>query len=170
MAAPRRVPPRIARQLRPANPTCHAHCKGRVVSHLVRSGLVGEMRVLACPGGAVSLTSYEEWSNRDPTPAVARELRRRAKPASLVRAHDLRTASRHGPELGRAAERALARARPVTPVRVVYWRVYPFRRRGVGHRLFACFRHGAGTVVFYAAPTATGTDDCPVCRRTGRSD
>ncbi len=168
MARPSAVPPVVARALRPAHPKCYRHCERETLPHTVRTALPGELRVFACPGGVVSVASYTEWSDRDPQSRLLRELRRRALPPSLVRRWDLRAASRHGPELGRTAERFLERARPVRPIRVVYWRVYPFEVRKVQHRLFACFRHGTGSVVFYAAPFDAAPGECPRCR-TGSS-
>jgi hypothetical protein len=164
VTAARRVPPIVARALRPGHPHCYRHCEDPVTARKVRTELPGTLEVYACPGGVVSVTVYTEWSDRDPTRLVARELRRRSVPTTLVRSHDLRTASRHGPELGRAAERLLARARPPRPVRSVYWRLYPFRRGTQELRLFACFRHGPGTAVWFVAPTPVGTAACPECR------
>ena len=129
------------------------------------SDLPGVIRVYACPGGAVSVTEYSEWSTRDPTKAVEEALRGATVPPSLVRRRDLRPATRHGPELGRAAERFLARGREPRPIHVVYWRLYPFQRGKVPYHLFACFRHGSRSVRFYVAPTESGSTACPDCAR-----
>ncbi len=144
---------------------CYRHCDGPVRSAVLRSRLPGRWAVRACPAGVVSVTSYTERTRSDPTAAVRAQLRRWTVPASLVRRFDLRIASRHGPELGLAAERLLAGTRPARPVRTVYWRVYPFRGRdGRERRLFVCRRRAHDGPVFYAGP-ADGSASCPVCRR-----
>ena len=150
---------------------CYRHCDRPIRTHRLKSRLPGTWRVRACPSGVVSVTVYAEWTRRDPTSAVRAELRRWTTPSSLVRSWDLRLATRHGPELGRAAERYLAKHRPQRSVRVVYWRVYPFRARdGSERRLFACFRRTHPSPVFYAAPPTVSTSGCPVCtRRTNHS-
>lgn len=122
-----------------------------------------------CPSGVVALVTYVEWTDRDTVADARRELRGRTIPKSLVRAWDLRVATRHGPELGRAAERFLARARPRRGVRVVYWRVYPFRAPdGTERRLFACFRRSHPTPVFFAADPTGHAPACPACARASR--
>jgi hypothetical protein len=150
---------------------CYRHCDRPIRTHRLESRLTGAWRVRACPSGVVSVTVYAEWTRRDPTSSVRAELRRWTIPPSLVRWWDLRLATRHGPELGRAAERFLARQRPKRGVRVVYWRVYPFRARdGSERRLFACFRRTHQSPVFYAASPTAPTSGCPVCaRRASRS-
>lgn len=147
---------------------CYRHCKGPIRTRRLRSPLPGLWQVRACPSGVVSVTTYTEWTRRDPTGVVRRTLRRWTAPPSLVRSRDLRLATRHGPELGRAAERLLAATRPSRGVRVVYWRVYPFRGRdGSERRLFVCFRRVHRSPVFFArAPTAKSWD-CPGCARKG---
>ena len=142
---------------------CYRHCDRPIRTRTVRSRLPGLWQVRACPSGVVSVTSYAEWTRRNPTPSVRRLLREWSASPRLVREWDLRLATRHGPELGRAAERFLSRQRPRKGVRVVYWRVYPFRARdGTERRLFVCFRRAHGHPVFYtAAPSAPGR--CPAC-------
>ncbi|MCL4309015.1 MAG: hypothetical protein M1126_06650 [Candidatus Thermoplasmatota archaeon] len=132
----------------------------------MRSSLPGIWSIRACPSGVVSVTTYAEWGSRDPTPRVRRTLRGWSVPASLVRARDLRVATRHGPELGRAAERFLARSRPRRDVRVVYWRVYPFRARdGSDRRLFVCYRRKHATPVFFVQDPKDTSWRCPICAR-----
>lgn len=169
MTRPQRLPPIVERALRPKDGHCYRHCSRPLRAHRILLARPGVGWVFACPSGVVSVTRYAEWGDRAPTERVARELRRRCVPPGVVRRRDLRSATRHGPELGRAAERRLA-SRPDLRVRAVYWRVYPFARRSVEHRLFACFRHGAGEVVFYPAPSDSTGRDCPRCavERRGR--
>jgi len=116
------------------------------------------------------VTVYSEWARRDPTAPVRAELQRRTVPPSLVRRWDLRLATRHGPELGRAAERFLASTQPKRGVRVVYWRVYPFRGRdGKERRLYVCFRRAHPSPVFYAADPTSKSNRCPACARAART-
>lgn len=149
---------------------CYRHCDRPIRVRRFSSGLPGTWQVRACPSGVVSVTVYTEWTRRDPTPAVKKALQRWTVPPSLVRSWDLRIATRHGPELGRSAARVLVAARPPRDIRVVYWRVYPFRARDTTERrLFVCFRRTHATPVFFAAsPTATGWG-CPECARHRRS-
>ncbi len=164
-----RWPPAVRAALKSPGGRCYRHCDQPIRVHRVRSSLPGQWEVRACPSGVVSVTSYAEWTRRDPTAAVRRTLGRWVQPRSLLRSWDLRTATRHGPELGRAAERAMGRATPRRPVRVVYWRVYPSRAPdGSERRLFVCFRHArAGPVFFSASPTGLGWP-CPACLRPRR--
>lgn len=167
MRRSRALPPRIRSALRPASARCYRHCKKPVSAWTLATSLPGLWQVYACPGGAVSVTSYAHWSPVDPTPAVRAYLRRHTWPGSLVTLRDLRVATRHGPELGRSVERFLARGRPRRAVRVVYWRVYPFRaRNGSEQRLFVCQRHGRSRPVFFPSLATSDRWDCPVC--TGR--
>jgi hypothetical protein len=145
--------------------SCYRHCDRPIRTHRVRSGLPGDWLVRACPSGVVSVTQYAEWAKRDPTRVVGQTLRRWTVPASLVRARDLRLATRHGPELGRPAEQFLAgRTRSGRRLRVVYWRVYPFRARdGTDRRLFVCVRRTHPFPVFFAADPAIRAPPCPAC-------
>lgn len=162
------VPPSLRSALRPGEARCYRHCQDRVRARPLSSPLPGYWQVYACPGGVVSVTSYVERTRRDPTSIVLRFLHARAKPSSLAKTWDLRTASRYGPELGHAAERLMARSRPSLPLRVVYWRVYPFRgRTGTDQRLFVCFHHGRSGPVFYANPASALRGTCPVCTAKG---
>ena len=145
---------------------CYRHCDRPIRTRRLASRLPGTFQVRACPSGVVSVTVYAEWTRRDPTPAVRAQLRRWAVPPSLVRAWDLRIATRHGPELGRAAERFLAAHRPKRGVRVVYWRVYPFRGRdGTERRLFVCARAAHRSPVFFTAAPTDPPPSCPRCAR-----
>lgn len=144
--------------------TCYRHCDRPIRVRRLASRLSGDWLVQACPSGVVSVTTYSEWTRRDPTAAVRRQLLRWTVPASLVRTRDLRLATRHGPELGRAAERSLASIRPPRGVRTVYWRVYPFRARdGTERRLFACLRRTHSGPVFFVAPPTGDSASCPRC-------
>jgi len=145
---------------------CYRHCDRPIRTRRVAGRLPGTWQVRACPSGVVSVTVYTEWTRRNPTASVRAELRRWTVPPSLVRSWDLRLATRHGPELGRAAERFLTATRPKRGVRVVYWRVYPFRGRdGKERRLFVCFRRAHRSPVFFAASPTAPTKGCPVCAR-----
>jgi hypothetical protein len=145
--------------------TCYRHCDRPLRIRRISSRLPGNWQVRACPSGVVSVTVYTEWARRDPSRAVRTQLQRWTIPPSSVRPRDLRLATRHGPELGPAAEQLLAAARPAREVRVVYWRVYPFRERdGIERRLMVCLRRThASPVFFVAAPTTN--PGCPVCAR-----
>jgi len=148
---------------------CYRHCDGPIRIRRFSSALPGTWQVRACPSGVVSVTIYTEWTRRDPTAAVKKTLRRWTVPPSLVRSWDLRIATRHGPELGRAAARTLAAAKPPRGVRVVYWRVYPFRGRDrTERRLYVCFRRTHPTPVFFASPPTATSSNCPECLRRRR--
>lgn len=165
-----RLPPVLAAALRSPGGTCYRHCDRPIRSRGIRSSLPGLWSVRACPAGVVSLVLYSEWTGRNTVPDVRAELKRRTFPPSLVRAWDLRVATRHGPELGRAAERSLARARRPRGIRVVYWRVYPFRvRDGSERRLYACFRRSHPSPVFFVSDPSRATPGCPACARAGSS-
>ena len=148
--------------------SCYRHCDRPVRTRTIASTLPGLWLVRACPSGVVSVTVYAEWTRRDPTQAVRTTLRRWVLPASRVRTRDLRLATRHGPELGRRAERFLAVHRG-RPLRVVYWRLYPFRARDkTERRLFVCWRRTHRAPVFYVADPAVKESGCPVCRARDR--
>ncbi len=157
------VPPALRAALASPGGTCYRHCDGAIRTVVLASPFPGRWSVRACPAGVVSVTSYTEWTRRDPTPRVQGLLRRWTRPASLVRRFDLRLATRHGPELGPVAERRLAASRPARGLRTVYWRVYPFRGRdGLERRLFLCRRRAHRGPVFYAARVDLSAV-CPVC-------
>ena len=160
------VPPVVRAALAWPGGTCYRHCDRPIRIRRLASSLPGTWIVRACPSGVVSVTSYSERTHGDPTPKVRNALRRWTRPPSLMKTSDLRIASRHGPELGPAAERALARGRPVRGVRVVYWRLYPFRARdGTERRLFVCWRRAHRSPVFFAASPASKAWNCPACSR-----
>ncbi len=164
-----RWPPAVRAALKSPGGRCYRHCDQPIRVRRIRSSLPGQWEVRSCPSGVVSVTSYAEWSRRDPMVGVRRTLARWVRPGPLLRSWDLRTATRHGPELGRAAERALERATPRKPVHVVYWRVYPFHvGPGKERRLFVCFRHPRAGPVFFAASPTTPEWRCPECRRRRR--
>lgn len=168
-AALKRVPqwpPALRAALKSPGGRCYRHCDRRIRVHRVPSSLPGQWEIRACPAGVVSVTSYAEWTRRDPVARARRTLARWVRPRSLLRSWDLRTATRHGPELGRPAERAMERVTPRKPVRVVYWRVYPYRTRdGTERRLYVCFRHSRIGPVFFAASPTDPAWRCPECRR-----
>lgn len=164
MSRPRSVPAILRRALDARGGTCYGHCRRAVRERTVPSRLPGVWRVRSCPGGAVSVSYYAEWSRTDPRPAVARVLRAWSAPRTIVARRDLRGATRHGPELDPGAARYLAQHRPLRPIRVVYWRRYPERGRdGAERRLYACFRRAHSGPVFFVAPTAGGPPRCPRC-------
>ncbi|HLN50473.1 MAG: hypothetical protein ACLQD9_08145 [Thermoplasmata archaeon] len=160
------LPPTLEAALETTGAKCYRHCDKPLRIRRLRSRLPGFWSVRACPSGVVSVTDYVEWTRRDPTVGVGIQLRRWTFPSTLVRSRDLRLATRHGPELGRAAERLLASARPARGVRVVYWRVYPFRaKNGTERRLFVCFRRTHPSPVFFASAPSAASWGCPVCAR-----
>ena len=160
------LPPVLRTALAASGGNCYRHCHRPIRTRRLRSRLPGTFEVRACPSGVVSLTAYAEWSRHDPTASVCRALQGWSSPPSLVRSWDLRLATRHGPELGRAAERFLGKHPSAGGVRVVYWRVYPFRARdGTERRLFVCFRRAHASPVFFAASPASKTWGCPRCAR-----
>jgi len=162
------LPPVLRAALASRGGRCYRHCDRPIRTRRIESSLPGIWYVRACPSGVVSVTVYAEWARRDPTQAVRTALRRWTKPSSLVRWRDLRLATRHGPELGRRAERFLASRRPRRAVRVLYWRVYPFRARDkTERRLFVCFRRSHRSPVFFAAPPEARPWRCPECLRRG---
>ena len=147
--------------------TCLYHCAGRSRPHLL-AGARGPIGwVYACPGGTVSTVMFLGGVRR-PSPARVRAyLQSRTQLPERVRIDDLRSATRYGPELGRAAERWSARAGAAAPIHLLYWRRYP---RKVGRRysyLYACFRHGPGEVRFYPGTGARTAPPCPFDRSTG---
>ncbi len=157
------VPLALARALRPPPGKCYHHCGRLVRATSIASPLPGRWQVYACPSGVVSVTSYVEWTRRDPSAAARAFLARRTIPATAVRARDLRLATRHGPELGRPVEQIL-RAAERRPMRVVYWRLYPFKARdGTERRLFVCLRRRHTGPVFFPASPTDGRARCPVC-------
>lgn len=165
MTKSRSVPPVVRASLRPRTACCYRHCAKPVRGFPLAVPLPGTALIYACPGGVVSVTTYVERTEDDPTRALRAVLQTHCRPPRLVRAFDLRLATRHGPELGRNAERRLARDRPPRPVRVVYWRVYPFRdREGEELRVFVCRRHGDRGPVFYPYAATAVRGECPVCR------
>jgi hypothetical protein len=164
MTARPAIPRPVLLSLKPAVAKCYRHCELPVRAHRFASPLRGIFDVYACPSGVVSLSSYVEWSASDRTSKVRDYLRSRTFPPSLVHVRDLRIATRHGPELGRSAEKVLAGSRPPRPVRVVYWRVYPFQGRdSAERRLFVCRRHGLRAPVFFSARSRGGDVVCPKC-------
>ncbi len=164
-----RVPPVLRRALAPDDPHCYRHCDRPLRARALTARTPGLLLVYACPGGAVSVVTYSEWRNRDPTPTLLAYARTHTLPPRLVRRWDLRTATRHGPELGRGAEAYMGKARPPRPLRAVYWRVYPTRTKdGSVRRLFACARHGRGNVRFFLAPGDAQSPRCPACATGGK--
>ena len=162
------LPPALRAALTSPGGRCYRHCDRPIRTRRIGSRLPGLWYVRACPSGVVSVTIYAEWTRRDPTRSVQHALRDWTVPPSRVRLRDLRLATRHGPELGRAAERLLATARGRRGVRVVYWRVYPFRARDkTERRLFVCFRRAHRSPVFFVSASKAKGPRCPVCTRGG---
>lgn len=143
--------------------TCLYHCASKTRPHALANARRPVGWVYACPAGTVSTVVFLGGQRR-PAPAVVRRyLQSRTRRPERVRLRDLRAATRHGPELGRRAERWIAGPGAGVPVRLLYWRRYP---RKVGRRysyLWACFRHGAGEARFFAAPSSPRGPDCPFC-------
>jgi hypothetical protein len=159
------LPPLLRRALAPRSAHCYRHCERPIRGRtLVRAPGPGWLCVYACPGGAVSVVTYSEWASADPTPRFLRYVKGHTIPPTFVRRRDFRLARRHGPELGRVAERFLSRVHPPRPVVTVYWRLYPFRKKdGTPYRLFACFRHGADRPQFFVAPRDSESPRCSRC-------
>ncbi len=158
------TPARATGPLRAAVPAtggpCFGHCKAPTRAHPVSLGAGGPAWVYACPEGVVSVVIAA--GERRPDPATLRSaLRARTRPPSTVRLRDFRSASRYGPELGRPSERALARSG--RPIRLLYWRVYPWKVGDRPYSLFACFRHGPSGIRFYAAERVPKQPPCPFC-------
>jgi hypothetical protein len=158
------LPPRLRRALAPRTPHCYRHCQRPLRGRTVNGLAPGWLGVYACPGGAVSVVTYSEWTNDDPTARLLPFLRAHTGPPTLVRRRDLRLARRHGPELGAEAERILGRVNPSRAITTVYWRLYPFKRKdGTVFRPFACFRHRRLGVQFFVAPGDSDAPRCPHC-------
>jgi hypothetical protein len=142
--------------------SCLYHCTRRTRPHPIASAYGPIGWVYTCPAGTVSTVAFL-GGNRRPSPArVQRYLQLRIERSEHVRLRDLRAATRHGPELGSAAERWATRPGAGRPIRLLYWRRYP---RKTGRRysyLLACFHHGAGEVRFF--PARDGMGPCPFCR------
>jgi hypothetical protein len=162
VSRPGAVPPLLQRALRPDQPRCYRHCNRLVRARSPALRAPGVLSIYACPGGAVSVVTYTEWGTRDPTPQLARFVRGHFAPVRRVHRRDFRLARREGPELGRAAERFLARARPRRPLATVYWRLYPFRTPGGAvRRVFVCYRHREPRL--FVAPGDAQSPRCPRC-------
>ncbi|MGC2290079.1 MAG: hypothetical protein WA688_09545 [Thermoplasmata archaeon] len=143
--------------------TCWHHCKGRTRPHAIANARGPIGWVYACPRGAVSTVTFLGVSRR-PSPArVRRYLQSRTERSERVRPRDLRAATRHGPELGPAAERWASGPGSGTPIRLLYWRRYPRKVRHGYSYLYACFEHGAGEVRFYPASSSRRVGRCPFC-------
>jgi hypothetical protein len=144
--------------------TCLYHCTGRTRPYALASARGPIGWAYTCPGGTVSTVAFLGGARR-PSPArIRRYLQARTERTERVKARDLRSATRHGPELGAAAERWVAGPGKQAPIHLLYWRRYP---RKVGRRysfLYACFAHGPGEVRFYTASTSRRASQCPFCR------
>lgn len=150
-----RLPPALRAALRAGGGTCYRHCTNATRVTEIASALPGLWQVMACPSGVVSVVSYTELGQNDPSSRVQAALRGWAFPPSLVHRRDLRLATRHGPELGSRAERWLATAPPGRKVRVVYWRVYPSKGTdGAERRLGVCFGQHRSPVFFLGSPAS----------------
>jgi len=143
--------------------SCLYHCSGRTRPHVIANARGPIGWVYTCPGGTVSTVAFLGGTRR-PSPArVRRYLQSRTERSEHVRPRDLRAATRHGPELGPAAERWVAGPGGRQPIHLLYWRRYP-RKMGRSYSyLYACFRHGAGEVRFYPAPGSRKVRQCTFC-------
>jgi hypothetical protein len=142
---------------------CLYHCAGPTRPHAITNSRGAIGWVYTCPGDTVSTVAFLGGARR-PSPArIRRYLQARTERTERVRARDLRSATRHGPELGAAAERWVAGPGGKVPIRLLYWRRYP---RKVGRRysfLYACFKHGPGEVRFFPATSSRRKSLCPFC-------
>ena len=123
MSAP--IPEGIVRQIRGTLGGSLGHCpkKGRIREH--RSGGL-RVWVHSCPHQSVGLVVFFGGLKKVDVPRVTRYLKHRTYPAGLVRRHDLRTATREGPELGLSSWRYLHAHSPgPRRIHLLYWRVYP---------------------------------------------
>jgi hypothetical protein len=142
---------------------CLYHCKEGTRPHAIANsrGTIGW--VYTCPGGTVSTVAFLGGARRPAPEQVRRYLQSRTERTERVQARDLRSATRHGPELGAAAERWAAGAGNHAPIRLLYWRRYP-RKMGARYSfLYACFQHGPGEVRFYPATASRRARRCPFC-------
>jgi hypothetical protein len=143
---------------------CLYHCSGRARPHAIATSRGPIGWVYTCPGGTVSTVAFVGGARRPSAARVRRYLQSRTEPSERVQSRDLRAATRHGPELGPAAERWAKGPGAGAPIRLLYWRRYP---RKIGRRysfLYACFRHGAGEVRFFPAVSTRRAPPCPFCR------
>ncbi|MCI4347132.1 MAG: hypothetical protein L3J97_00745 [Thermoplasmata archaeon] len=144
--------------------SCLYHCRSKTRPRALTNARGTVAWVYTCPGGTVSTVTFWGGARRPSPTVVQRYLQSRTERSERVHLRDLRAATRHGPELGPAAERWMAAPGAEAPIRLLYWRRYP---RKVGRKysyLYACFRHGAGDVRFYPAPSSRPARECPFCR------
>lgn len=147
--------------------SCLHHCRGRTRPREIRTpgGTLGW--VYTCPEGTVSTVAFLGRSRAPAPTRIRRYLQVRLHAPERVKPRDLRSATRHGAELGRAAERWVNGPGAGEPIRLLYWRRYP---RKIGRRyayLYACWNHGAGEVRFYPAPSSRVRPPCPFCAARG---
>lgn len=143
---------------------CLHHCKGRTRPRVLANSRGPIGWVYTCPGGTVSTVAFLGGAHRPSPVRIRRYLQARLDRSERVQPRDLRSATRHGPELGAAAERWITGPGNGAPIHLLYWRRYP---RKVGRRysfLYACFAHGRGEVRFYPGSTPRGASRCPFCQ------
>lgn len=147
-----------------ASGSCLYHCAGRTHPHAISNGKGPIAWVYACPEGTVSTVAFLGGAHRPSPVRVRRFLQSRIGNSERVLPRDLRAATRHGPELGLAAERWSARPGASAPIRLLYWRRYPRKKGRRYSYLYACFRHGPRDVRFFPATGSRGARQCPFCR------
>jgi hypothetical protein len=145
---------------------CLRHCREPTEVHPFRWGPQRMGWLYSCPAGAVSTAVVEGGASWPSPNAFARFIRSSLLTRAPVRVRDFRAASRYGPELGSEIERGGPSSEPRPPLRLIYWRLYPWKVRGQPRSLFVCFRHGEGTVRFFVADPTPGNRGCPECARS----
>jgi hypothetical protein len=147
---------------------CLYHCPRPTRPHALTHGRKTIGWVYSCPGGTVSTVAFFSGGRRPSPTHIQRYLQSRTERGERVQPRDLRAATRRGPELGKTAERWIARSANGAPIRLLYWRRYP-RKVGRGYSfLYACYEHGAGEVRFYTASKSSRRPECPFCLRAKR--
>jgi hypothetical protein len=143
--------------------TCLYHCKGETRPHPIAGSHGPIAWVYTCPGGTVSTVAFVGGSRRPSPSRVQRYLQSRLARPERIRPRDLRAATRHGPEMGRAAQRWIGGPGAGQPIRLLYWRRYPKKMGRRYSYLYACFRHGPGEVRFYPGQGSLHAGQCPFC-------
>lgn len=153
----------LGRFVRSPSGRCLYHCSRPTRPRVIAGPKGSSGWVYTCPTGTVSTVVFLGGTRRLSPVRIRQYLNARMDRSERVLVRDLRAASRHGPELGRSAERRMTRGAG-TVAHLLYWRRYP---RKVGRRysyLYACFRHGPGEVRFFpAGSNASRSPLCPFC-------
>lgn len=150
-----------------ASGSCLYHCKGPTRPHAIATAGGARGWVYTCPAGTVSTVAFLGGARRPSPVRIRTYLQARTAPRERVQARDLRSATRHGPELGRGAERPTSADGVAAPIYLLYWRRYPKKVGRQYSYLYACFRHGPREVRFYPAPSARRAPPCPFCPASG---